>query len=61
MISNELNAFSGAFGVIMFAADADEAGRVVDYCGGSYVVSGAANKVLRIWDATTGKVPPCTC
>jgi hypothetical protein len=55
MLATERNVFSGAFGVIMFACDASETGRVIDYCGDRYVVSGSANKLLKLWDATTGK------
>ena len=59
MISTELNVFAGAFGVIMFQCDANEEGRVMDFCGEHFVVSGSASKSIRIWDAATGKVRAC--
>lgn len=52
----EKNAFSGPFGVISFQCDNTETNRVIDYCGKYYVVSGASNKLIRIWDTATGKV-----
>jgi hypothetical protein len=52
----QLNAFASSFGVLTFQTDPAETQRVVDYCGGRFVVSAASNKLVRVWDAMIGKV-----
>jgi hypothetical protein len=52
----KLNAFAASFGVLTFQTDPTETQRVIDYCGGHFVVSAASNKLVRVWDAMIGKV-----
>ena len=49
-------AFVGSYSMIMIACDPDEVNRVTHYTGGKFVLSGGPNKLIKLWDAATGKV-----
>lgn len=52
----ERNIFCGPYSVIAFKCEREDESRICHYNGNHYVVTGAANKLVRIWDARVGQV-----
>lgn len=52
----EKNVFCGACSVMSFPGDVNELQRVGAFDEDGVIATGASNKLVRVWDATSGQV-----